>query len=101
MMSLIAASVAAIDDASRVFCFVRTAPLGMMSLIAASVAAIDDVSRVFYQLGLFVVTVLSGLFIQQLLLLPGVYLLSVRRNPFTVLMKSTKAWCMAFASSSS
>ena len=79
----------------------RTAPVGILSLIASSVAAIDDLWRAFLQLGLFVVTVLSGLVIQQLLLLPLSYVIIVRKNPFRVLTHSLKSWCMAFAAASS
>ena len=43
----------------------RVAPIGITSLIASSIADITSLDTIFIKLGLFVATVLTGLFIQQ------------------------------------
>ncbi|XP_062379730.1 excitatory amino acid transporter 3-like [Sardina pilchardus] len=65
-------------------------PIGILFLIAAKIIAVDDWS-IFAKLGLYMVTVLSGLAIHALLVLPLLYLVVVRKNPYAF------AWGMAQA----
>ena len=55
------------------------------SLIAEQVASSCDLHKVWQTLGKFVLTVLVGLVLQALVVLPAVYSLVVRRNPWRVL----------------
>ncbi|KAH9491817.1 hypothetical protein Btru_029579 [Bulinus truncatus] len=74
-----------------------TTPLGVLSLIAKSIAAVDDIAEVFRILGLLVGAVLVGLAIHLLIILPAVYFLIIRKNPYLFLIRCVKPFIVAFA----
>jgi Na+/H+-dicarboxylate symporter len=76
-------------------------PLGIASLIAEQVASSCDLHKVWQTLGKFVLTVLVGLVLQALVVLPAVYSLVVRRNPWRVLSGFSPALITAFGTDSS
>ncbi|XP_072137872.1 excitatory amino acid transporter 3 isoform X1 [Mobula birostris] len=57
-------------------------PIGILFLIAAKVMEVDD-WEIFRRLGLYMATVLSGLAIHGIIVLPLIYFIVVRKNPFT------------------
>ncbi|XP_072928639.1 excitatory amino acid transporter 3 isoform X3 [Hemitrygon akajei] len=57
-------------------------PIGILFLIAAKVMEVDD-WEIFRRLGLYMATVLSGLAIHGIIILPLIYFIVVRKNPFT------------------
>ncbi|KAG7461907.1 hypothetical protein MATL_G00196080 [Megalops atlanticus] len=65
-------------------------PVGILFLIAAKIIEVEDWD-IFRKLGLYMVTVLSGLAIHSTIFLPLIYFAFVRKNPFTF------AWGMAQA----
>ncbi|KAL2098116.1 hypothetical protein ACEWY4_007323 [Coilia grayii] len=75
-------------------------PVGVLFLIAAKIAAVDDWS-IFTKLGLYMATVLSGLAIHGLLVLPLLYLVVVRKNPYKFAWGMTQALLTALMISSS
>ena len=81
--------------------FFRAAPVGVLSLVAASVAAIESLSDMFVKLGLFVGAVILALFVEQIVVLPLIYVAITRKNPFKVHFANLKAFCVGFAAVSS
>ncbi|CAC5415175.1 SLC1A2 [Mytilus coruscus] len=77
-----------------------TTPVGVASLIAVSMAGITDISTVFAQLGMFVLTVTTGIAIHQLVFLPLVLFILTRRNPYLYLITLVKPWMIGLATTS-
>ncbi|KAL7856295.1 hypothetical protein AOLI_G00198990 [Acnodon oligacanthus] len=65
-------------------------PVGMFFLIASKIIEVEDWD-IFRKLGLYMLTVLAGLVIHSMVVLPLLYVLVVRRNPYKC------AWGMAHA----
>ncbi|XP_006629967.1 excitatory amino acid transporter 3-like [Lepisosteus oculatus] len=75
-------------------------PIGIMFLIAAKIIEVDDWD-IFRKLGLYMVTVLSGLAIHAIVCLPLLYFIIVRKNPFTFALGMAQALVTALMISSS
>ena len=83
---------------------ISTAPVGVCSLIAAKVAQMGGapaLKTLFVSLGVYVLTVLSGLFVHGFLTLPFLYFLFTRKNPYSLISKVKDALLTAFATASS
>jgi len=76
-------------------------PLGIMSLITSKLASTDNFLVLLSQLGMFVATVVVGLAVHFLFVLPGLYLIFVRKNPFKYLFAMTPALLTALGIASS
>nr|ALR88673.1 glutamate transporter-like 134 [Saccoglossus kowalevskii] len=76
-------------------------PVGIMSLIAAKLLEMDDLAGVLSQLGLYMLTVLVGLFIHGLVVLPLLFFAITRRNPYTYLVNMLWALITALGTASS
>ena len=57
-------------------------PLGIASILAGRIVSMEDPVLAFKQLAWYMMTVMLGLFIHGFILLPGLYFLFVRANPF-------------------
>lgn len=77
------------------------APIGVCSLVAARVAAIDNVFGILEKLGLYLATILCGVFIHALALLPLVFFVVTRKNPYTFMQGVGDALMTAFGTASS
>ncbi|XP_071758210.2 excitatory amino acid transporter 3-like [Centroberyx gerrardi] len=76
-------------------------PLGILFLIAGKIVEIGD-WHVIEKLGLFMVTVLMGLFIHATMVLPGIYYFFLKTNPYHYIWGMAPALLTAiFVSSSS
>ncbi|XP_020792108.2 excitatory amino acid transporter 3 [Boleophthalmus pectinirostris] len=75
-------------------------PVGIMFLIAAKIIEVED-WEIFRKMGLYMVTVLSGLAIHALFCLPLIYFIIVRKNPFTFTLGMAQALVTALMISSS
>ncbi|XP_068946891.1 excitatory amino acid transporter 3 [Petaurus breviceps papuanus] len=75
-------------------------PLGILFLIAGKIIEVED-WEIFRKLGLYMATVLSGLAIHSIVILPLIYLLIVRKNPFRFAMGMAQALLTALMISSS
>ncbi|XP_004440718.1 excitatory amino acid transporter 3 [Diceros bicornis minor] len=75
-------------------------PLGILFLIAGKIIEVED-WEVFRKLGLYMVTVLSGLAIHSIVVLPLIYFIVVRKNPFRFIMGMAQALLTALMISSS
>ncbi|OWK01277.1 SLC1A1, partial [Cervus elaphus hippelaphus] len=56
-------------------------PIGILFLIAGKIIEVED-WEIFRKLGLYMATVLSGLAIHSIVILPLIYFIIVRKNPF-------------------
>ena len=78
----------------------RYAPIGIFFLIAGSMAEVDDWGEILTLLGLYMATVFSGLAIHGLIILPGLYLIFTRKNPYSYLANVSAALVTALGTSS-
>ncbi|XP_074850955.1 excitatory amino acid transporter 3 isoform X2 [Carettochelys insculpta] len=75
-------------------------PVGILFLIAGKIIEVED-WEIFRKLGLYMATVLSGLAIHSIIILPLIYLVVVRKNPFQFVMGMAQALLTALMISSS
>ncbi|XP_017326591.1 excitatory amino acid transporter 3 [Ictalurus punctatus] len=75
-------------------------PVGILFLIAAKIIEVEDWD-IFRKMGLYMVTVLSGLAIHAIIFLPLIYFAFVRKNPFTFALGMAQALVTALMISSS
>lgn len=78
----------------------RYSPIGIMFLIAGKIIEMDDFGKVMGSLGLYMATVLIGLFVHSLVTLPAIYFIFVRKNPFTFSKGVLQALVTAFGTAS-
>ncbi|KAL5020528.1 hypothetical protein ScPMuIL_003420 [Solemya velum] len=77
------------------------APFGIMFLIAAKVIEMEDPAKTFTQLAYYMLTVLAGLAVHGFIVLPLIYFIVVRRNPYKFMYNMVKALTTALATASS
>ncbi|KAM8985009.1 excitatory amino acid transporter 3 isoform 1-T1 [Ara ararauna] len=75
-------------------------PIGIMFLVAGKIIEVQD-WEIFRKLGLYMATVLSGLAIHSIIILPLIYFIIVRKNPFRFAMGMAQALLTALMISSS
>ncbi|XP_035824745.1 excitatory amino acid transporter 2 [Aplysia californica] len=76
-------------------------PVGVASLIATAFLQTSDLDSAVRSLGMFSLTVLAGLAIHQIVLVPIVYFVLVRENPYRFLLSLGRPWLVSFAAASS
>ncbi|KAH7644329.1 excitatory amino acid transporter 2-like protein [Dermatophagoides farinae] len=76
-------------------------PIGIASLIIAKILAIQDMYTMAQQLGLYMLTVITGLLIHAIITLPGIYFIVTRKNPLTFFKGMLQAWVTALGTASS
>ncbi|XP_056612484.1 neutral amino acid transporter B(0) [Triplophysa dalaica] len=77
------------------------APLGIMFLVAGKIVEMDDVGMLFASLGKYIACCIIGHAIHGLLVLPLIYFVITRKNPYTFLLGLVTALATAFGTSSS
>lgn len=77
------------------------APVGIMFLIAGKIVEMKNLAEVGGQLGMYTVSVIVGLLIHGLFVLPLLYFLVTRRNPFSFIGGLLQALITALGTSSS
>ncbi|XP_043195057.1 excitatory amino acid transporter 2-like isoform X1 [Amphibalanus amphitrite] len=75
-------------------------PLGIASIICGKILAVPKLGIIMEQLGLFIVTVVVGVLIYQLIIMQLLYLAIVRRNPWPFFWHMREAWLTVFATAS-
>ncbi|TKS92575.1 Excitatory amino acid transporter 3 [Collichthys lucidus] len=75
-------------------------PIGILFLIAAKIIEVED-WEIFKKMGLYMVTVLSGLAIHATVCLPLIYFVIVRKNPYIFTLGMAQALVTALMISSS
>ena len=74
--------------------------MGVCSLIAQRVASMEDIGDELSRLALFIVTVMVGLFIHAFIILPLIFFVVRRTNPFVFMYGMKDAFMTAFGISS-
>ncbi|KAG8515289.1 Neutral amino acid transporter B(0) [Galemys pyrenaicus] len=77
------------------------APVGILFLVASKIVEMEDVGTLFASLGKYILCCLLGHAIHGLLVLPLIYFLFTRKNPYRFLWGITTALATAFGTSSS
>ncbi|XP_055051985.2 neutral amino acid transporter B(0) [Misgurnus anguillicaudatus] len=77
------------------------APLGIMFLVAGKIVEMEDVGLLFASLGKYIACCVIGHAIHGLLVLPLIYFVITRKNPYTFLLGLLTALATAFGTSSS
>lgn len=81
-------------------CTPRYAPLGILFLVASKILESGDVGVLFASLGKYILCCLLGHAIHGLIVLPLIYFLFTRRNPYRFLWGIVSALATAFGTSS-
>ena len=76
-------------------------PIGVVFLIMPKIIAVENMSELFKTTGLFAVTVLLGLAIHALLILPAIYYIVTKKNPYKLIVRMSEALLTSFGTSSS
>ncbi|KAK7889172.1 hypothetical protein WMY93_024732 [Mugilogobius chulae] len=76
-------------------------PFGIIFLVAGKILDMADPSTLGKKLGWYGITVLAGLFVHGLILLPLFYFILTRKNPFKYIRGLLQAMVIALATSSS
>lgn len=76
-------------------------PFGIMFLIVGKILSLEDPAKVGQMLGMYMVTVLTGLIIHGAVTLPLIYFVIVRKNPARVFIGVLQAWVTAIGTASS
>nr|XP_046156511.1 excitatory amino acid transporter 1-like [Oncorhynchus gorbuscha] len=77
------------------------APVGILFLIAAKIVEMKNLAEVGGQLGMYTMSVIVGLLIHGLFVLPLLYFLVTRKNPYTFMAGLLQALITALGTSSS
>ena len=80
---------------------IAIAPVGVLFLVAGSVVEMKNPGKTFASLGYYFATVLIGLGIHGLLILPIIYSLMTRSLPFKFIGNMANALATAFGTASS
>ncbi|KAL0970331.1 hypothetical protein UPYG_G00240550 [Umbra pygmaea] len=75
-------------------------PVGILFLIAAKIIEVED-WEIFRKMGMYMVTVISGLAIHSTICLPLIYFAIVRKNPYSFMLGMAQALVTALMISSS
>ncbi|UJR15489.1 hypothetical protein I4U23_002432 [Adineta vaga] len=76
-------------------------PVGIMFLVAGKILEIDDLIKLAQSLGMYALTVLTGLAIHSLFTLPIIFYAVTRRNPFAFYRGMLQAWLTGIGTGSS
>lgn len=66
-------------------------------MIASSIAQIKDIDTTFKSLGVFIGGYTLGIALHQLLVVPVLWLIVMRTNPFKFLLTAFRPWITVFA----
>ncbi|KAL0979829.1 hypothetical protein UPYG_G00190340 [Umbra pygmaea] len=77
------------------------APIGIMFLIAGKIVEMDDITEMGSQLAMYTLTVIIGLAIHAIVVLPTLYFVITRRSPFVFIGGLLQALVTALGTSSS
>ena len=77
----------------------RYTPIGVCFLVAGKIISMDNLDE-FTTLGWYIMTVLVGLFLHGFIVLPIIYVVFARKNPFKLLIHMSQALITALGTAS-
>jgi Na+/H+-dicarboxylate symporter len=80
--------------------YFRFAPIGICFLLAERIVRMTDPLKEFTALGVYMGTVIAGLAIHAIIVLPLIYLVFVRKNPFKFALNMMQALVLALGTAS-
>uniref|UniRef100_A0A3P8WZU8 Amino acid transporter n=1 Tax=Cynoglossus semilaevis TaxID=244447 RepID=A0A3P8WZU8_CYNSE len=80
---------------------IRYAPVGIMFLIAGKIVEMENLAKMGGQLGMYTISVIVGLLIHGMFVLPLLYFVVTRKNPFLFIGGLLQALVTALGTSSS
>ena len=78
----------------------RFSPIGIGSIIAGELVAMKNINGQVSSLGVYIAMVVIISLIHSLVVLPVIYFMLLRRNPFLLLSRVAKALLAAFGTAS-
>lgn len=75
-------------------------PIGISSVIAGKILDVEDLNLIISQLLLFIITVASGVFFYQFIVLQLIYFFILRKNPFKFYAELIQPMLYSFATAS-
>lgn len=81
-------------------CCGRYSPVGILFLIMGNILAIPDLAKVAQTLGMYMLTVCAGLILHGGIVLPLIYFIATRKNPFLFMKGVLQAWLTALGTAS-
>ena len=81
-------------------CARRFAPIGICFILASKIASMHDPAKDFAALGYYMLTVLLGLAIHGFIILPVIYIIFTRKNPYALLLHVGQALLTALGTAS-
>ncbi|KAK3592974.1 hypothetical protein CHS0354_023196 [Potamilus streckersoni] len=81
--------------------FIWYSPVGITFLIAGKIVEMEDFGVLVGQVGVYFLTVLTGLFIHGMMVLPLIFFVCTRQNPYKFMLGISQAAFTAFGTSSS
>lgn len=75
-------------------------PVGVASVIMSKILSMDNLGSVMSSLALFIVTVVVGVMLWQLVFQNLIYFIAIRKNPFSFYFNLLEAWVTSFATAS-
>ncbi|XP_046551658.1 excitatory amino acid transporter-like [Haliotis rubra] len=76
-------------------------PVGILFLITGQIISTTDLTETGQTLAIYIATEMAGLAIHLLVVLPGLYCVLTRKNPYAIYLKAIQALITALATSSS
>lgn len=80
---------------------VHLAPIAIIFLVLPHFLSVDDFGLLMQKVGLYTLTVISGLALHLILILPLIYFALTQKNPFVFMANMLSAMTMAFGTASS
>jgi solute carrier family 1 (high affinity glutamate transporter) protein 3 len=80
---------------------IQLTPIAVLFLVLTQVLSVENVGKLIESVGWYALTVIIGVLIHGLIVLPSLYILLTRNNPYKFIIRMSAAILTAFGTSSS